>query len=103
MGITFYAAGFTPAPKVGSWVELDTGNDTHVAENLLTCDDWDKAEFRFPVTSRRIPYAVNVIVTGRKLRWRSGTFPCSNWVRVKVTFVGDGEPDADRGGWMLVN
>jgi hypothetical protein len=39
--------------------------------------------------------AVNVEITGRKPRRRAGDF----YLRVKITFVGDGEPDTTTGGW----
>ena len=40
--------------------------------------------------------AVNVTITGRKRVHRQGSY----WGRVKVTFVGDGEPDVTTGGWV---
>ena len=101
MGLTFYEAGITPEPQVGSYIELDTQANYHVGDSLESCDDWDKAEFRFPVTSLRIPYAVNVKVTGRTLQRRGGFG--ARWVRVQMTFVGDGEPDQTRSGWMVVD
>jgi hypothetical protein len=43
--------------------------------------------------------AVDVEVTGRKPRWRQGDW----YMRVKITFVGDGEPDTIVGGWVPCN
>lgn len=87
----------TDEPAVGSYVQLDSGR----GEWLLGCD-WDGAQFRFPnpVTPWRESraLAVNVEVTGRVLQWRDG----GAWMRVKVTFVGDGEPDQVVRGYMRV-
>lgn len=58
------------------------------ARGLLPCDDWDEAEFRFPTSVCDI--ACNVEVTGRKPIWLGSR---GTWIRIKVTFVGDGEPD----------
>ncbi len=41
--------------------------------------------------------AVNVKVTGRTPQRFAGDL----WLRVKITFVGDGEPDTYTGGWVL--
>lgn len=74
--------GFTVAPKVGSYVEVDTWNR---GELLQDCDDWDKAEFRIKTCGGDL--AVNVEVTGTTLQ-----HPFDKWtdfVRVKVTFVAD--------------
>ena len=98
MALTFWEAGITPTPEVGSYIELDNDGATG---RLMACDDWAAAEFRLPVTSLRIPYAVNVQVTGRTIQ-RNGVWG-SRRVRVAVTFVGDGEPDVTLRGWMNVN
>ena len=84
---------------VGSYIRRD---GVQFGAHLLPCDDWDKAEFRWP---NPIPewqqshaIAVNVEVTGRTIRYYSG----EAWVRVKLTWVGDGEPDTTTGGFMLL-
>ena len=97
MSLTFYEAGFTPTPEVGTYIELDNG----AAGCLMACDDWAAAAFRLPVTRLRIPHAVNVWVTGRTIQ-RNGVWG-SRRVRVAVTFVGDGEPSVTLRGWMNVN
>ena len=40
--------------------------------------------------------AVNVTITGRTRIRRQGGY----WVRVKIEFVGDGEPSTFTGGWV---
>lgn len=86
-------------PQVGSFVRLDGRT---FGENLLPCDDWDKAEFRWPNPIREWresrAIAINVEVTGRVIQWKDG----GGWLRVKVTFVGDGEPDQIVRGYMRV-
>lgn len=43
--------------------------------------------------------AVNVEVTGRTVQRRKGDL----WIRVKVTFVGDDQPNTTTGGWVLAD
>lgn len=100
MGLSFAQAGIAPRPVVGSYVELDTDSRHYFGEHLMACDDWDAAEFRIPVTSLRVPAAVNVTVTGRTIQRRGPGG--GRWVRIRVTFVGDGEPNVNRGGWLFV-
>jgi hypothetical protein len=84
--------------KVGSYVEMDGQS---CGEFLLPCKDWDAADFRWPNPildwreSRAI--ACNVHVTGRTVQYRQGT----RWVRCKIEFVGDGEPNTFASGWIL--
>ncbi len=79
-------------PRPGDAVLLDTKK---VSARLFPCDDWDAADFR--IEGRITNVAVNVEVTGRRIRQVPGGG--YGW-RVKVTFVGDGEPDTTVGGWM---
>lgn len=78
---------------VGTPVELDNGR----CEQLAACDDWDAADFRFadPIFRDR-GIACKVEATGRTYQRRGGAF----WVRGKVTWVGDGEPDTTCGCWI---
>ena len=65
----------------------------------LTASDWNMAQFRLPTGSAGPikSLAVNVTITGRTWQRREGDL----WVRVRVEFVGDGEPSVFVGGWML--
>ena len=82
-------------------IELNNGRP-HVAERLLPCTDWDKAEFRYPnpikdwKESRAI--ACNVKITGEQIVPRLGGF----YKRGMVTWVGDGEPDSHCKCWIPV-
>lgn len=61
----------------------------------LTPSDWEQAAFRLPSARYNwVRWAVNVEVTGRTIR--------NGRVRVKITFVGDGEPDTTHHGWMTL-
>jgi hypothetical protein len=61
---------------------------------------WDKAQFYLPTNSGGPikELAVNVTVTGRTLQRMQGDL----FVRVKIEFVGDGEPSTFTGGWLKV-
>lgn len=84
------------APKVGSYVEPD---GWRFGGRLLP-ETWEAASFRLPTGLTTVTsLAVNVKVTGTMYRYRRG----SRWVRVKVEFVGDGEPSRFRGAWMKVD
>lgn len=85
-------------PKIGSRVWID---NYLTFEILVDEDCWDKADFRIPTGLKVIEsLAVNVEVTGRSIQYRSDC--CEPVVRVKITFVGDGEPDQISRGWMIV-
>ena len=92
-----YGSLVTLQTVVGAYIRKDDGGDGR----LLPCDDWDKAEFRWPnpIPEWREKHAtaVNVEITGTTVRrkWYGG------WVRVKMTWVKEDEPDTSSGGWML--
>ena len=81
-------------PTVGTFVVCDEWAHGAV---LNPCDDWDKADFRLP---GHVPFAVNVVVTGRTLQNPFGL--ATTFVRCKVVFVGDCAPDVEVRGWMEV-
>lgn len=95
-----YLGGYVAVlpPRVGDVVELDSGR----SEKLLPCADWNAAQFRFPnpIYEWRVSHAIacNVEIVGRALRKRHGDV----WVRVKITWVGDEEPDVESRGWLLM-
>jgi hypothetical protein len=85
--------------EVGSVIENAAGR----TEKLLP-SDWDRAQFRFPnpipgwEVSRAI--ACNVDITGRTFQERGR----GNWfVKVRLIWVGDGDPDTVTEGWLAVN
>ena len=84
-------------PEVGDYVHPD---DWQFGELLKEDDGFKDASF--PGCQFRLPscggdLAVNVVVTGRKVRCCSGSW---GWVRVKIEFVGDGEASDFTGGWL---
>lgn len=100
--------GRTVRPQIGSFVEPDGWRGRG---EMLVASDWDEAQFRIPTSIRAdgpylptpsgyVEVAVNVEITGRTLRWR-GWNRGGSWVRVRIEFVGDGEPSTFSGGWMI--
>jgi hypothetical protein len=94
----FTAYGRTHTIQVGSYIKPEGWR----LGNLLTPSDWDGAEFRiespnYPGVTR----AVNVTVTGRTFQG----LPHSDarWVKVRIEFVGDGEPSTSAKGWWMVD
>jgi hypothetical protein len=89
----------TVAPHAAAKVEPDGWNG--YAGTLYVCEDWDAAEWRLTTRHEGLDLAVNVEVTGRVVYHLNG----NDWVktRVRVTFVGDGEPDVEVRGWMYFN
>lgn len=90
------------APAVGALIELD---GCRLNERLHVCEFPEFAPFRFPSSAVQfvtkgecVGPACRVEVTARKVVLRPG----GCWVRVAVTFVGDGEPDTVVGGYMAV-
>ena len=84
--------------KVGSCIRPDGWN----FGGRLISSDWDKAQFRLPRPAAFSgdpiqSLGVNIVVTGRTVQRRE----CGFWVRVRIEFVGDGEPSEFTGGWML--
>ena len=92
------------AATVGSALELDSGRVELLLEgDDVTCPGWDGCDFRYPNPvlgwEKKHAIACNVHVTGRKIRRRNG----SQWVRVRIEWVGDCEPSTFSGGWLLVD
>lgn len=100
--VEIYGRTFTP--KVGDYVVL---GDKLVGECLLPGDEtvdsgYRGCQFRWPVNLHPIDtVAIDVKITGRTLQYRphQGT---TLWVKVRVTFVGDCEPDTHVDGWLCV-
>jgi hypothetical protein len=97
--------GLEVSAKVNSVVQLDSGR----FERLLEGDDyqdsgWDGCDFRYPNPIRewatKHAIACNVHITGRTFQDRMGDG--RRWVRVKIEWVGDGEPNTYAGGWLSV-
>ena len=80
-------------PKVGRYIKPDQWK----TGECLIPSDWDKAQFRIPAGHGMYELAVNIAVTGHSMKRVNGGWA----VRVKVTFVGDDEPDQTTGAWMF--
>ena len=83
-------------PKLGSWV---TPDGWQLGGGTLVESDWNKADFRLTTSHEGLELAVKVEVSGRKVHFTS----TGSRVRVKVTFLGDCEPDTETHGWMALN
>lgn len=99
--VTFYGKVFTV--QVGSEIYVDGWEP---APMLLQASEWDGAQFYLPTFSglRGGPIktiACNVTITGRtpQTPFGKGGADC---VRVKIEFVGDGEPSTFVSGWMRI-
>jgi hypothetical protein len=68
---------------------------------IIRADESEFATYRMPLENGGPieSLACNIEVTGRTVQRRDGG---GLWVRVKITFPGDCEPDTVTGGWMLV-
>jgi hypothetical protein len=87
-------------PKAGAPILVD-GWGGHCPSILQDCEIPDFAPFRLPSCRYTdVAYAVCVEITGRKTHSRP--YDSREWVRVKITFMGDGTPNEVQGGWMAV-
>jgi hypothetical protein len=96
---TFTICGREYTVKPGDVLE----QDGKISERLLPGDDFSDSsypgcQFRLPVFGGPIKsVAVNIKVTGRTWQWRGDR--C--YVRVRIEFVGDGEPSTFGSGWLM--
>lgn len=82
--------------KIGAFVQPDGWSEAGEVRR----SDWDKAPFRLFSRRLNLALAVRIERTGRTLRRVPNTGGL--WgVRVRITFVGDGEPDTVVGGWVF--
>lgn len=92
-------AGIAAGSLVGAEIVGDEWQGPPAQLDL--CDDWDRASYR--LRRKFYPTAVNVRLTGQVIR-RSG-YP-SNWgwpgVRIMIQLPGDGEPDQEFPGWLIL-
>lgn len=87
-------------PEAGRGILVD-GWNTRCPSYLEDCEVPEFAPLRLPSFNYNdVKYAVRIEITGRKGQLQP--YDDRHWVRVKITFVGDGEPDTVSGGWMTV-
>lgn len=87
-------------PEAGRQIRVD-GWQTRCASILQDCELPEFASFRLPSFNFfDIAYACEVEITGRVAQ-RQPYSDC-HWVRVKITWVQDGEPNTVSYGWMVV-
>jgi hypothetical protein len=87
--------GFDVTPQVDRYVKPDGWTF-----GSRLADGGSFSPFRLPTNSGGPikSLAVNVETTGRTLQRVQG----ERMVRVRITFIGDGEPDTVSGGWMAI-
>jgi hypothetical protein len=83
---------------VGSVIENAVGRTV-----ALLPSDWDMAAFRYPNPipewETKHAIALNVQITGRTFQYRQGRY----WIKVRLIWVGDCEPDTESEGWLLAD
>ncbi len=88
--------GDQPAPivAIGDRLNYDTISG---ARGIVAAND-GFSEYRYPILPGRPikSVAIDVSVTGRTAQYLGG----ASWLRAKITFVGDGEPNTYAKGWV---
>lgn len=86
--------GFEVTPKLGSVIQPD---EWRLSGRLIVGDDFSR--FRLTTNNGIVTsLPVRVEVTGRTIQYKNG----ERTVRVRITFLHDGEPDVTTGGFMYV-
>lgn len=85
--------------KIGSYILVD---DETIGHNLHKGSDYSDSGFpgcQFYLPRNTLPngLACNVEITGRTLQRKNGAY----YIKVKITWVGDCEPNTETSGWML--
>jgi hypothetical protein len=89
-------------PRIGDFVRPD---DWAWGNPLSESDGYKDSSFpgcAFRLSSEHYDLAVNVTRSGRKKTWSKayGVHPGTWKYRVKIEFVGDGEPSTYTNGWL---
>lgn len=84
--------------RVGAGAFVAPDNWAH-GSFLSDCTEWTLADYRLTSPSG-VPCAVNVEVTGRTIQ--RAPYTGAARVRVRIEFVGDGEPSTSVGGWLFL-
>lgn len=90
--------GFDVTPKLGATIQPD---EWKLSGRLIDGEIFGIkfSEYRLTTNNGIIEsLPVRVEVTGRTIQRRSG----ERWVRVRITFLHDGEPDVTTGGLMFI-
>lgn len=90
-------ADYQIAPKAGDYVKPDgwtIGGNLEPGDEPGSRGEGWSCQFRLP--GRHYSLAVNIALTGF-LKWEH----CQDFHRVKIEFVGDGEPSTFSRGWLL--
>jgi hypothetical protein len=90
-------ARYTVQP--GTVIKLDNGCEREIgrADWLEGVEGWDHIKHAWPTVIG--PVAIIVDITGRTIQYKPGRM----LLRVRVEFVGDGEPSTFASGWAYVS
>ncbi len=90
------------SPKTGMVIQAD---QWAWGARLVDCEQKEAipgfagADFRVEMWNTGVSLAVNVVITGRVPTRRAGDY----WLRCKIVFVGDCEPDTVVKGWIKLD
>jgi len=90
--------GYDMDIKPGQYIQPD---QWYISQPLIEGDDFSPLRLLTGSGQNGGPIkslAVRVDITGRTLQTHQG----GRAVRVRITFLGDGEPDTHSGGWLFV-
>jgi hypothetical protein len=94
-----YNETITVTPEAGMFVQPDNWGG---GNKLATCEEWDAADFRLDSWNYTdVSFGVNIEITGRTIQWERTWW--QRRVRVRIEFVGDGEPSTFSGGWLWID
>lgn len=91
---TYNYFGTEHGPKFGAYILMDNWRPS---DCLMEGDSF--SPFRLNSNHAGQSFALSIEITGRTYR----RFESCNWVRIKITFPGDGEPDSYTKGWLLLD
>lgn len=85
-----------PIVALGDTLNLDT---LSTARGLLP-ESWEAADYRLPILGHGPirSVAVRIEITGRRAQFRNADG--SAWLKCRIVFVGDCEPDTYGKGWV---
>ncbi len=91
---TYNHFGTEHTAKPGAYIMMDNWRPM---DSLIGGDSF--SALRLPSNRPGASYAVDIKITGRTYQ----SFEQCMWVRIQITFLGDGGPDTYARGWLLLD